>query len=109
MLRNLTIAPGVVETIVTLAILEVEGIASVGTRQAPSGFFAALSKKQDIPGVLIYEEDNEVVVDVHIQVFYGYRLPEIVDNVRVAVVAALRTQASIEVSIVNVTIDAIQF
>ena len=108
-LRNLTIAPGVVETIVSLAIAEVEGIAAVGVRQSPSGLIAALNKKQAMPGILIYEEDDQVIVDVHVQVFYGYRLAVIVENVRSAVVDAMCSQASIDVSKVNVTIDAIQF
>jgi len=109
MLRNLTIAPGVIETIVALAIAEVEGVAAVGTKQSPGGLVAALNKKQMLPGILIYEEDDQVVVDAHVQVFYGYRLPDIVESIKLAVVDALQTQASIEVSMVHVTIDAIQF
>lgn len=108
-LRSLTIAPGVIETIIMLAILEVEGIAAVGSKPTAQGVFSSLGKKQVTPGIMIYEDDDQVIVDAHVQVFYGYRLTDIAESVRVAVVNALESQANIDVAAVNVTIDAIQF
>ena len=107
--HHLTIAPGVVETIVSVAVAAVEGVASVGSRQTPSGIISAISKKCVTPGILIYEEDDQVIVDVHVQVFYGYRLPAIAESIRIAVANALESQANVEVALVNVTVDAIQF
>ena len=104
-----SIAPGVVETIVALAISEVDGVALVGVKPSPGLLISILGKKRATPGILIYEEDDQIIVDVHIQVFYGYRLGEIAEAVRSAVVDALESQANIEVAAVNVAIDAIQF
>jgi len=107
--RSLTIAPGVIETIVALSIAEIEGVAMVGTKQIPSGILFSPGRKGVIPGVEVYEIDDQVVVDAHVQVFYGYRLADIAESIRAAVSDALESQVNIEVSSVNVTIDAIQF
>jgi len=107
--RSLTIAPGVIETIVALSIAQVDGVATVGTKPPPGGIISSRGRRHVTPGILIYEEDDQVVVDAHIQVFYGYRLPDIAAAVRSAVSDALEGQANIQVAAVNVTIDAIQF
>ena len=108
-LDGLTIAPGVIETIIMLAVLEVEGVAAVGSKPPASGVLPTLGKKQATPGITICEEGDRVVVDVCVQVCYGYRLTDIARSVRTAVVNALESQANIEASVVNVTIDAISF
>ena len=107
--RSFTIAPGVIETIVALAIAQVDGVAVVGTKPMSGGFISSRSRKHVTPGILIYEEDEQVIVDAHVQVLYGYRLPDIAYSIRGAVADALESQANIEVATVNVTIDAIQF
>ena len=108
-LNGLTIAPGVIETIVTLAILEVDGVATVGAKASPSGIFPSFGRKNTPPGILIYSEDDEVIVDAQVQVLYGYRLYDIAEGIRTAVANALQSQANIDVASVNVTIDGIQF
>ena len=107
--KSLTIAPGVIETIVALAVAEVDGVAALGSRTSPGGIISSLGKKHATSGILIYEEDAQVIVDVHVQVFYGYRLLDIAEQIRASVADALEGQANIEVAAVHVTIDAIQF
>ena len=108
-IKSLTIAPGVIETIIALAITEVDGVATVGVRPSPGGVIAALGKKHATSGIVIYEDDEQVIVDVHVQVFYGYRLLDIAEQIRSSVTNALKAQANIDAAAVNVTIDAIQF
>ncbi|MDR2108701.1 MAG: Asp23/Gls24 family envelope stress response protein [Coriobacteriales bacterium] len=107
--QGLTIAPGVVETIISLAVQQVEGVAGLSTITA-EGVLKALRAQRPSPGVLVLaEDDGRLIVDVHLQVFYGYPLPEIAAAVRHAVADALSSQVSIQVSEVNVVIEAIQF
>ena len=110
--QSLTIAPGVIETIISLAVQQVEGVAALATFTAVNAdnIIRVLGRKQSSPAVLVLEEeDGRIVVDVHIQVLYGYPLPAIASSVRKAVADALDSQVNISVSEVNVAIEAIQF
>lgn len=108
--QEVIIAPGVAESIVALAIAQVDGVAQIGSKSSPSGgLLGALTKKPSGHGVLILDEEGEITVDVHLKVFYGYKLQEVAANIRVAVADALLTQACIDVNKVNVTVDGIIF
>jgi uncharacterized alkaline shock family protein YloU len=107
--NSLTIAPGVIETIISLAVQQVEGVAGLAAFSA-NNVLQILGRKQSMPGVLVLEEeDGRIVVEVHIHVLYGYPLPDIAAAVRLAVADALDSQVNIAVSEVNVAIEAIQF
>ena len=78
--EGMAIAPGVMETIVILAVREVPGVASVGV---------------------------EVAVTLRIQ--SGHSLEEVAAAVRRAVADAVLAQVGLVVSRVDITIDGIQF
>ena len=84
--ESMAIAPGVVETIVTLAVRDVAGVASVGA--APSGIRSLLSFKQSVQGVSVNE---------------------IADNVRKSVADAVLSQVGLTVSRVDIRVDGIVF
>ncbi|MDR1082850.1 MAG: Asp23/Gls24 family envelope stress response protein [Coriobacteriales bacterium] len=108
--EGLAIAPGVVETIVSLAVCQVDGVAQVGAPSLSNSFASAFRKWHPAQGILIMADDDEqITVAVHVQVFYGYRLQEVAEGVRGAVVDALYGQVGIEVASVDVFIDGIQF
>jgi uncharacterized alkaline shock family protein YloU len=110
MIEGLTIAPGVVETMVSLAVSQIEGVAHVGAPGISDSFISALSKKHPAQGILITaDEDKAITVAVHVQIFYGYRLQEVAEQIRVVVADTLEGQVGIEVSAVDVFIDGIQF
>jgi uncharacterized alkaline shock family protein YloU len=44
-----------------------------------------------------------------VHVFYGYRLHEVAENIRIAVVETLSGQVGIEATAVDVYIDGVQF
>jgi uncharacterized alkaline shock family protein YloU len=106
--KRLTIAPGVVESIISLAVLEVEGVASVAT-PTTDVFMRILGRRRIYPGILVLEEDGQIIVDVHVHAVYGYRLPDVAEAIREAVADALFSQVGTVVSVVNVTIEGIQF
>jgi uncharacterized alkaline shock family protein YloU len=110
MSEGLTIAPGVVETIVSLAIAQVEGVAQVGAAGLSESVISAFNKKHPSQGVLITaDEDEAITVTVHVQIFYGYRLQEVAEAIRVAVIDTLDGQVGIKASAVDVFIDSVQF
>lgn len=106
--EQMAIAPGVVETIVILAVREVPGVASVG--EAPSGIRTLFSFKQSSQGVsVVPEADGSFAVSLSIHVVSGRSLSQIVDAVRTSVADALLSQVGITVSRVDITVDGIQF
>ena len=99
--EGLSIAPGVMETIISVAASEVDGVASLGSF-ATSGIRSMLANKPSTSGI-------ETSVAVHVEVYYGYVLPELAAQLRSAIAEALATQAGVEVSSVDVYIDGLQF
>ncbi len=106
--ETMAIAPGVVETIITLAVRDVDGVASVGA--APSGIRSLLSFKQSAEGVQVNVlEDNSVEVAVSLRVLSGRSLNEIADDVRCAVSNAVLSQVGLAVKRVDIRVDGIVF
>jgi len=109
--QEVIIAPGVAESIVYLAITQVEGVAQVGpkTASASGGLLGFLSKKPVYNGILILEDDGQITVEAHLKLYYGYRLQEVAARIRAAVADALLAHACIQVERVNIIIDGIIF
>ena len=111
-LDGIQIAPGVAETIISLATAEVDGVAGVGTAGTISAILSAFNAGKAIPtaGIEItVDDDNKVAVEITIQAYYGYRLVEVADNVRLAIADALKGQLGAEVASVDVYVDGLAF
>ena len=104
--EGLSIAPGVMETIISVAASEVDGVASLGSF-AKSGILASKPSTSGIETKM--GDDGKLSVAVHVEVYYGYVLPELAAQLRSAIAEALATQAGVEVSSVDVYIDGLQF
>lgn len=107
-----TIAPGVAETIVSLAAAEVDGVAGVGSAGAFSAIMSAFSSGKAVPtgGVeLEVAEDGSIAVEVTVQIEYGKRIAEVAQSVRTAVAEALEAQLGASVSAVDIVVDALAF
>ncbi len=111
--EGVTIAPGVIETIVALAVAQVDGVAQVGTSGLPDHFMSAFSKnskRRPSGGVLILaDDDDQIVLDVHVLLYYGYKLHDVGESIRLTVADTLLGQVGIEASRINVHIDGIRF
>ena len=107
--EGLSIAPGVMETIISVAASEVDGVASLGSF-ATSGIRSMLASKPSTSGIETkMGDDSKLSVAVHVEVYYGYVLPELAANLRQAVADAVASQVGAQVSSVDVYIDGIQF
>ncbi len=108
-LEGLGVAPGVLDTIVTLAVEGVDGVAAIG---APglAGLVQKGSRKGAARAVdVTASEDGDLTVTVHIQVVYGRKLKEVANAVQTAVEDAVSSQVGVEVAAVDVFIDGIVF
>ena len=107
---GMAVAPGVVETIVSLAAQSVEGVACVGD-PTTSGIFSIIGGgKPSTQGIEIdHDEDGKLHVSLHLHVKNGMVLPDLATNVRKAICDAVNSQVGASVGSVDVYIDGIQF
>jgi uncharacterized alkaline shock family protein YloU len=108
-LEGLGVAPGVLDTIVTVATESVEGVAAVG---APG--IAGLVQKGARKGAaraveVLVSEDAKLSVSVHVQVTHGHRLREVAASIQQAVGEALTSQVGVAVTEVDVYVDGLVF
>lgn len=105
-LEGLDVAPGVVETIVTLAAQQVEGVAAVDA----TGLAGLMQKAgRTHPVEVCLAEDGTFAVSVHLSAAYGRPLRAIASEVQAAVADALVSQTGQRAGSVDVFIDAICF
>ena len=108
-LGEMALADGVVETIVAISLQDVEGVSLAGAN-SPAGFFGSFAARPQTAGIEVNCIDQQTLhVSVHIEVTYGYALPEVAGRVRSVIADAVLTQVGVEVSSVDVFIDGIQF
>lgn len=109
-LQGMALADGVVETIVSIAVQDIEGVASIGNASSASGLLAAFQTKPVTHGIEVLANDDDTLsVAIRIEVYYGYALPDIADQVRQAISDAVLSQVGLKVGSVDVYIDGIQF
>lgn len=104
-LDGIGVAPGVLDTIVTLAAESVDGVECVcGTK------LARVVAKGASKGVSVeVAEDGSISVAVHVSVAYGRPLREIARDAQAAVADALTSQTGQRVAAVDVFVDDISF
>ncbi len=109
-IEGMALAEGVVETVISIAVADVDGVACVGTNGATGGILSMFGSKPSAQGIEITsEEDGKLQVSVRIEAYYGYSLPDVATAVRSAVADAVSSQVGAQVSSVDVYIDGIQF
>ena len=109
---GIAIAPEVLSTIVSRAVEEVEGVASVGVNDFATNLVSMFSAKSTAPA--LPPIDAEVVDDtlhltVRVSVFFGYPFKKLAETIRAAVVKVVDAQVGIPVSFVDVCIDGLVF
>ncbi|AEB07102.1 hypothetical protein Corgl_0994 [Coriobacterium glomerans PW2] len=109
-IAGIGIAPEVLETIVTRAVEEVEGVASVGVRDLATNLVSMFTKAPaSMPPVEAVVEGERLVLIVRIVVFFGYPFMDLAAAVREAAVRVIDAQVGVEVSRVDVFIDGLVF
>lgn len=99
-----------VETIVSLAVKNVEGVVGLSGADQSAGpiarLFASASKEAVDVDV---SEDEKLIISVRLEAEYGYVLPELADKVRTAVADAIEVQINAPVERIDVYVDAVRF
>lgn len=106
---GMNIAPGVVETIVSLAARDVEGVADIGD-PTTSGLLTFIAGRPSTQGIEVdVDENNELHISIRLHVVSGHALPDVAAAVRQAIADAVSTQVGAKVASVDIFIDGIQF
>jgi uncharacterized alkaline shock family protein YloU len=107
-LGSIQIAPEVLEIIAGQAAAEVEGVAAMGGGIA-DGIAGMIGRKNPARGVRVTVEGDRAVVELSIAVRYGFRIPDVCDQIGRAVKHAIQSMTGIEVSEVHIHIHGVQF
>jgi uncharacterized alkaline shock family protein YloU len=108
-LEGLGVAPGVLDTIVTVAADGVEGVATVGA-SGLAGLMQKGARKGASRAVdVVVGEDGTLTATIHVQVEYGRKLRQVACEVQQAVEEALASQVGLDVAAVDVYVDGLVF
>ena len=107
---GLNIAPGVVETIVSLAARDVVGVAHIGD-VATGGLRTLIGGgKPSTQGVEVeLDENGELHAAIRLHVLSGHVIPDVAADVRQAVADAVSTQVGAKIASVDIYVDGIEF
>ena len=95
-----------VAIIAGLAATEVEGVSSMAGN-ITNEIVSRLGMKNLSKGIQIEIADNEVVVDVALNIAYGYSIPEVSTKVQEKVKSAIETMTGLSVATINVRIASV--
>jgi uncharacterized alkaline shock family protein YloU len=107
-LEGLGVAPGVLDTIVTVAAEGVEGVATVGA-SGLAGLVQKGAKGASRAVDVCVAEDGALSATIHLQVLYGHKLRDVANNVQAAVADAVSSQVGVNVAAVDIYVDGIVF
>src|SRR5690606_8133499 len=96
-LGSVQIAPEVLEVIAGLAAIEIEGVAGMSGGIA-GGIAQLLGRKNLSKGVKVVLGDEEAKIDLSIIVEYGYRIPELSEQIGRNVKNAIQSMTGIAVN-----------
>ena len=102
------ISPDVLTAIVSRAVSDVEGIASVGVKDLATNLVSMMLSSKE-PAVEAEVVGDKLALTVRVVVFFGYPFKKLAEAVRAAVVAAIDAQVGVEVERVDVCIDGLVF
>ena len=100
------VADEVVAIIAGLAATEVEGVDSLGGN-ITSEIVSKLGMKNLSKGVKVTISEKNVVVDVALNIKYGYEIPAVSKKVQDKVKSAIETMTGLEVTAVNIKIASL--
>ena len=102
----LEISDYVLSTIASKETAGVDGVASLGGSWI-EGLMEFVTGERPHSGVRIRQARNEVELDLTIGILYGYRVPELANEIRNKVAEAVAAITGARVRAVNVTVDGI--
>ena len=108
-LEGLGVAPGVLDTIVTMAIESVEGVSAVGAPGLAGIAQKAARKGQARAVDVCVDEEGGISATIHVQILYGHKLKDVAVAIQNSVADAVQSQVGVQMTAVDVYVDGIVF
>lgn len=104
---SLHISEEVIASIAGIAVMETEGVCSLGGSTGPD-LSDILGKKNLSKGIRVtISEENDISVDCTVMTKLGYSIQEVAANAQSAVASNIESVTGLKVSAVNVTVTGI--
>ena len=100
------VADEVVAIIAGLAATEVEGVSSMAGN-ITNEIVSKLGMKNLAKGIFVDVEEDEVKVDVAINIYYGFAIPDVTSKVQERVKTAVENMTGLTVAVVNVRVASV--
>ncbi|MCL2324310.1 MAG: Asp23/Gls24 family envelope stress response protein [Actinomycetia bacterium] len=97
--EGLSIAPGVLDTMVRLAVEQVKGVAGLGVGVRKTALARAVMIEAD--------EEGRLAVAVHVQAWLGEQLRDLGLEIQAAIADALKSQLGVVAERIDVYIDGL--
>ena len=101
-------ADEVVATIASLAVADVDGVASL-TGGMVEGITEMLGKKNLTKGVKVEVGTEEAAIDVSVSIRFGYKIKEVCEKIQAAVKSAIENMTGLRVVEINVFVQSVVF
>ena len=101
-------ADEVVATIASLAVTDVDGVASL-TGGMVEGITEMLGKKNLTKGVKVEVGTEEAAIDVSVSIRFGYKIKEVCEKIQAAVKSAIENMTGLRVVEINVFVQSVVF
>ncbi|MCF6094447.1 Asp23/Gls24 family envelope stress response protein [Microaerobacter geothermalis] len=101
-LGKIQIAPEVIEVIAFLATSEIKGVASMSGSSFVGDIAERFGKKNLAKGVKVNVGQKEASINVSVVIEFGYRIPEIAQQIQDNVKQAIENMTGLHVSEVNI-------
>ena len=105
---RIVFADEVVATIASLAVADVDGVATL-TGGMVEGISEMLGKKNMTKGIKVEVGQEEAAVDVSVSIKFGYRIKEVCEKIQAAVKSSVETMTGLKVVEVNVFVQSVVF
>lgn len=105
---NVTYKKNVVISIVSLATQEINGVASI-SRNSVSVIKSALSKHINRGIIVDFENNNNAMIDVFVNVKFGYSVKDVAFRVQENIKSSVESMTEFKVTAVNVHVVGVTF
>ena len=106
---TIDISNSVIASVVGGAATSIYGVVGMASKhQLRDGFNEILNRENFSRGVVITQEDGEVVVDVYVIIGYGLKISEVAKNVKEKVKYNLETTLGMKTQKVNVYVQGVR-
>lgn len=107
-LGKISIEDDVIATIAGIAAMESYGIVGMASKNARDGLFELLRWDYMSKGVNVYNEHEEINIDLHVILQFGVKISVVASNIMERVKFQVESQTGIKVNKVNVLVQGIR-